>query len=481
MILFIWAIPSYHLFKEMFMKISFQLCRPLLIISLVLTCFNLPGWSINPESEFQILPDSLDGSMMIYDFSAADTSLDLPDSLEVVHVAYVARHGARYLSSAKKVTKLTDILQEQKKEGTLTSKGAEFLLLLDSVNIVSKGRWGALSEVGIQEEVRLGEEMARLFPKLMQKGEVRAKATYVPRVVMTMYQFLHSLAKENRNLNVYTMEGPANDSLLRCFDTFKYYSEYRDSGDWKIVCDDFIKHHISPRPAQMIFGKTAKDADKARSLTMDIYAVLQGLRAMGLEGPTTRFMTEDEYRSCWEASNLERYLRNTFNPLTGGCTGATRMLINDIINDCDRWESPQSPGQPLTAWFGHAETLMPMLSMMGISGCSYYTEDWDSVSAHWRSQDIVPLGANFMLILLRPKDKPQGQLYAAIRLNGKNIFPFSKNIFPFQNASRILPWNVLKGMWKIRCYEISALSYPNVTTQVAPLKTIKNIINQLNY
>lgn len=390
------------------------------------------------RAERPIMPDSLDGSMMVYDFRDTDRSADIPDSLEAVHVAYVARHGARYLSSEKKVSKMREILLKQVDDGTLTDEGASFLATLDVVNDLSKNKWGDLSEVGVQEEVRLGAEMAALFPDLMKRGEVKAKSTYVPRVVMTMYQFLHSLGKRDQGLDISTLAGHANDSLLRCFDAFRDYSEYRDEGMWKEVCDAFIIRHVSPEPALKVFGTSDAVVKEALSLTMDMYGVLQGMRAIGLDGPTDEYMTEEEYRACWEASNLKRYLRNTLNPLSTACAGATSVLIEDIIRDCDRWEN-----HPLTAWFGHAETLMPMLSVMDVPGCAYFSDDWDSVAAHWRSQDVVPLGANFMLILMRPKGNPSGPLYAAVRLNGRNTPPYP-------GASRIIPWRDLKSRWLAR-------------------------------
>lgn len=401
------------------------------------------------RAEYSFLPDSLDGSMMPYDFMTTDSSPNVPDSLEVVHVAYVARHGARYLSSDKKVSSLSDILRPQMTGGTITTDGKDFLSLLDTISEISKSKWGALSDIGIQEEIRLGIEIATMFPELMKEGDVKAKSSYVPRVVMTMYQYLHSLGKEKQRLDISTIAGHSTDSLLRCFEAFRDYSQFRDSGKWKSVYDDFMLRHVSPAPARRVFGTIDLPMEKAQNLTMDMYGVLQGLRAMGLDGPTDRFMTEEEYRECWETSNLERYLRNTVNSLSSSCAGATSMLIEDIIHDCDRWQGHQSPGSPLTAWFGHAETLMPMLSVMDVPGCYYFTDDWDSVASHWLAEDVVPLGANFMIILMKPKSGSD-TVYVSVRLNGHNTPPWP-------GAPAIVTWESLKSHWLNRIAEFSKL------------------------
>lgn len=60
--------------------------------------------------------------------------------------------------------------------------------LLQRVDSVTDGNWGALNATGIYEEQRLGEEMTRIAPDLLAKGEATAVSSYVPRVVMTMYE-----------------------------------------------------------------------------------------------------------------------------------------------------------------------------------------------------------------------------------------------------------------------------------------------------
>lgn len=393
------------------------------------------------SAQHRTLPPNLDGTMMPYDFTREDSSLDIPDSLEVVHVCYVARHGARYISSSKKVTKLTDILEGQSETGSITNTGIEFLSLLKTVSSRTGSRWGALSDVGIMEQQKLASEMAGLFPELLDRGNVQAKSTYVPRVVMTMYEFLHSLAEKKQALDIYTVSGPVNDTILRCFDTDSGYARYRESGEWKKVYDVFVASHVPSRPAKEIFGLKDADDTKAKSLTMDIYSVLQSLQAMGLPAPTDQWMTKEEYRLCWEAANIQRYLRNTLNPLSEPYVYATAPLIKAIIEDADRNTTPKSPSVPLSCWFGHAETLMPMLSVMGIPGCSYFTDNWNSVADHWQSQDVVPLGANFMIILL--KSKTGSDVYAMIRLNGRCVPAIP-------NRPVILPWFTLKSFWESR-------------------------------
>ena len=42
----------------------------------------------------------------------------------------------------------------------------------------------------------------------------------------------------------------------------------------------------------------------------------------------------------------------------------------------------------MTLRFGHAETLMPLLSQLAVPGCRYVTTDWQSVCDYWRDYGV---------------------------------------------------------------------------------------------
>lgn len=135
------------------------------------------------------LPMRYAGTMMPYDFSNVQTAPVWPDSLRPVYLAHVARHGARYITSERKLTYLRKVIGEANDGGTLTDTGRNFSILLDSVSSPSEGRWGALSGVGEMEEVRIAQNLSKLLPTLMNRFKAHSISSYVPRVVMTMYEF----------------------------------------------------------------------------------------------------------------------------------------------------------------------------------------------------------------------------------------------------------------------------------------------------
>ncbi|MDE5791014.1 MAG: histidine phosphatase family protein [Muribaculaceae bacterium] len=396
------------------------------------------------------LPPELDGSMMPYDFSKVDTIPEIPDGLELVHISYVARHGARYLSSPKKIEKIYSVLNEANAERRLSDEGEAFLKYLNAVADSTDGRWGLLSPVGMEEQKRLGSDMARMFPALLNRGKVKEISTFVPRVIMTMYEFNHWLELKHQDLEIYTSSGHQNDSLLYCFDTFSNYRDFRDSGEWKEGYDDYVARHVSPEPARRLFSEFDGKDKKLRDLTMEMYGVMQGNRAAGFQAPTTRWFTVEEYRQCYNASNLKHYLRNTPNPLDPYCASATAMLIKRIISDADQAltsKEPASERNVFSGYFGHAETLLPLFAVMNIPGCYYPMTNYEHLDSEWKLQDITPLGANLTLIFMRDSD---GVAYVYLRHNGQNVPAYP-------GAPDLIKWSDLKAYWLQR---ISSFSRP---------------------
>lgn len=377
--------------------------------------------------------------MMPYDFALEETPA-WPDTLQPFHCIYVARHGARYMTGPKKFDKLEPVLRQQAEAGNLTSDGLALLAMVDSIRTLSNGKWGQLSAVGIREQEILGREMTRMMPSLGHGGAgVLTISSFVPRAMMTMYEFNHAMMLTNDSLDFVAVSGHDYSPLVYFFATDSVYAAYREDGAWKDTVRKFEHSHIPTAPLQRLFRNPVRIKEhKAQDLVMDIYTVLQSRRAMCLSAPTDRFMTAGEYRTCWLAGNLARYLRNCVNPLDGDMVPrAVATLVETIIQDADEASAAAPEACGLNGFFGHAETLMPLLSVLRIPGCHAMTTDAETLATQWRSEDVVPLGANFAIFLFQA---PQGTM-AAVRLNGRNVKPV-----PGQGY--MVKWSELKDYWR---------------------------------
>lgn len=396
------------------------------------------GWD---APKYTPLPPDLDGSMMPYDFKDCTTPSFLPDSLKPVMAIYVARHGARYLSGPKKTEAVMKHLVKARNEGRLSDTGEAFLSLMEQVIATNTDNWGDLSQVGINEEKLLGKHMFRQLPPLHKPdAQVAAISSHVPRVVMTMYQFCHSLVRANDRISTTTDEGLQFNPLVCCFIADTAYANYREKGNWRKVYDDFVASHVPEAPARRLFTSTSLSDSKLRKLTVDMYEVLKGNRAYGLPAPTTRWMSAHEYQACWQADNLKHYLRNSITPLSDLAAKATSPLLSRMIQDADANIANYREGLPyntLNGYFGHCETLLPLLSLIGIPNMPDHI-DLQNLDRYWKIQDLTPLAANLSIILA---EAPSGQIYASMQLNGHTIRPIRGN-------PELLPWPTLKANWQ---------------------------------
>lgn len=398
----------------------------LCLISSLLLFFGVRAAAYSP------LPAELDGSMMPLDTARFSPFPALPDSLKPVFGVYISRHGARYLSGPKKIDNLLNTLTAARQDSLLSDTGKAFLDLLHEIYNANSTNWGQLTPTGIAEQHIMGERIYNILTPLHEATpRVRAVSSFVPRCVMTMYQFNWKLDCCNDSISVATDEGHQFDPLLCCFTADKEYAAYRDNGDWKEVYEDFVNHYISPEPARQLFKTTPLSDEKLRKLTLDMYEVLKANRAAGLPAPSTQWMSENQYRDCWKASNLVHYLRNSITPLSSLAAQATKPLAEAVINDLD------APRGALKAYFGHAETLMPLFSLLRIEGTFALPLDYEQLDEVWKIQEIVPLGANLLILM---SENPLGIRYVSLQLNGHTVIPIP-------GASAVVPWSELKDYW----------------------------------
>lgn len=88
--------------------------------------------------------------------------------------------------------------------------------------------------------------------------------------------------------------------------------------------------------------------------------------------------------------------------------------------------------------FAHAETVLPLVSLMRLPGCSYTGSDLGNLKLHWADFSVVPMAANLQVVLYKG---PSGQHYATVLLN-------EKAVAPIQGDSRtIVPWSELRDYW----------------------------------
>lgn len=363
---------------------------------------------------------------------------EYPDSLTPVFLNHVGRHGARFLSSPKTSVDLARKLQSADSAGVLSPLGKELLGLVKRVIEVSHNRWGALDSLGMAEQRGIASRMFRAYPGLFAEGKVYALSSYAPRCVMSMYEFTHQLDRLNNNVEIYTSAGRQNSPLMRPFDVVKDYIEWAGSKQWEAPYNMFFETSAPAGPARrLVTDSGALDNHAAQELSWNEYKVLAGLPAMGIPVDYSKYFTKEEMNALWACENLGHYLRRTATTLSVEPALIASDLLLNLINSTDAAIDGRGTSD-VELRFGHAETLMPLLSLMRLKGCYYMTNYFDTVALHWRDFDVVPMAANLQMVLFKTG---AGKYYVRFDLNERPLplLPGSDVVYlPWKQAREYL-------------------------------------------
>lgn len=398
--------------------------------------------AINPTST-NYSADQCQGSAMPY--PAVDPVLTaFPDSLSPVMINHVGRHGARYASSAKRSNKLKTFLLKADSAKTITPDGKKLLSLVDYVIAISDRKWGALDSLGMAEQRGIASRMYLRYPGIFTQGKVAALSSYAPRCIMSMYSFTHQLARLNNKVKIYTNSGRQNSPLVRPFDLDQDYIDYRKTEPYESVYRSYLTENVPVAPVTRVLGeKFDISKDEAIDLSQTMYGFLSGMSAIGLSNELPSYFTPEEYNKLWACNNLGQYLERTANTVSTVPADITTDLLINLITTTDDVISGKS-NEYVQLRFGHAETLMPLLSLMHLKGCYYLTNYFDSVGLHWRNFHVVPMASNLQLVIFKSKS---GRYYVRAELNEvpTPLIPGNENIY--------VEWGVAKDYLQ-RCLPI---------------------------
>lgn len=385
------------------------------------------------------------GSLMPY--PAEVNPAVYPDSLTPVYINHVGRHGARYPASSANCHKLARYLSRADSLGTITPAGRRLMRLNDAVMAQSEGRWGALDSLGMAEQRAIATRMFYNFGEVFSTASggavVSAISSYSPRCMMSMFSFLHQLDRMDNRINFITSTGRVNSPLMRPFDTDADYLKFRADYVWRPAYEEHLRSTCPSAPARKLLGERfafgARDEEQDFSLTA--YYVVAGCAAMGMEADASDFFSREEYNALWSCFNLRQYLQRTASTVSAVPAEIASDLLLDIISTTDAFVEGRADAAA-NLRFGHAETLMPLLSLMRLKGCYYMTNYFDTVGLHWRDFDVVPMAANLQMILF--KAKTSGRYYLRVDLNEQPV--------PLQpgSSSVYVPWSEAR-LYLTRC------------------------------
>lgn len=366
-------------------------------------------FSVNAE---KLTAEQCDGSLAPY--PVPTQNYEYPDSLKPVFINHIGRHGSRYPAGSTTSYLLQSYLNQADTLGTITPLGKKFLGVVNEVIRRSDGRWGHLDSLGMAEHRGIASRMFANYPMLLQKGKVEAISSYSQRVVMSMYSFTHQLALMSKNIEISTKFGKCCSPLMRFFEVDTAYINYHRNGAWKKAYREFYAENSSPEPMRRLLGvKFPASDDVLRDLSLNEYYLIAGMRAMEMDFDYTPYMSLDELNKMWSLFNFRQYLQRAASTVSNTPIKAALPLLNDVITTADAVLTGKLDIQAKLR-FGHAETMIPLLSLMTLDGCYYLTHYYDTVADNWRDGYVSPMATNLQLVYYT---SPSGTIYVRGDLN----------------------------------------------------------------
>ncbi len=408
------------------------------IYAFILTLFGCLFSSLASGYSFQ----ECEGSLTPY--PEIVSRAEYPDSLVPVFISHIGRHGSRYPASDTHCITLKKALQRARQLGTITPEGERLEKITDEIIRLSSGQWGALDSLGKAEQRGIGLRTFQNYrPLFSSGGTIVGISSHSPRSIESMENFVAGMERGGSELEFKLSSGKEYNQLVRPFDVDDRYLKFRKDKIWEPPYEEYFTLAAPSDPIKRVLGENYpfKNEAEARDLSIIEYYVLAGCSAMSMPNPMNDFFSLEEVNSLWSCFNLRQYLQRTATAVSAIPAEIATPLVKSVVDSTDDFIHGKNPGVVGMLYFGHGETVLPLVSLLRLPGCWYITEDYATVKNHWRDFEIIPMAANVQLILFK---STTGKYYARIELNEKPVD------LPVNGFSDIYPWEVIRNYMLMR-------------------------------
>ena len=330
-----------------------------------------------------------------------------PEGYEPFFINHYGRHGSRWLINGNKYTRPIDWLEKGLRDGKLTRRGEEVLMILREVHEASQGRLGELSDLGHEQHQGIARRMYQNFPQVFQDGApVVARSTVVIRCILSMQNEVDVLASLNPRLKITT---DASESTM-------YYMNYSDSvvKPLRAAMSPTLKKYrekwVNPKGmlkklfTDQRWVKENISDDEARSGMIALFDVVGNMQSHRLFENVNLYdlFSADDIYSVWRYNNAYWYITSGETPLTQCRVDYMEAnLLRNFIEDADRAITSENPAPGASLRFGHESVVLPLCCLMGLNGADYRTTDLETLDQHWQTYKFFPMAANIQFVYFR--------------------------------------------------------------------------------
>uniref|UniRef100_UPI0037E72345 multiple inositol polyphosphate phosphatase 1-like n=1 Tax=Semicossyphus pulcher TaxID=241346 RepID=UPI0037E72345 len=370
---------------------------------------------------------------LIEDILAVNRSILQPPSAQCreIHMTAIIRHGTRYptVKNVKKMQKLSDLVKSSAsgKESWLREIQTQWTMWY------TEDMDGRLVQKGVKDHKHLAVRLSKLFPSLLSEEKLRGGfikfiTSSKHRCVNSTLSFIAGLT-ELWTITDKEFDHVENNALMRFFDLCTRFVEEVDNNPSALSELDKFKYGPEMRRVEQ------KIADRLRvpynTITDDMaeaafYLCAYEFAIKTVNSPWCQLFDEVDAQVMEYANDLKQYWKRGYGHDIN--SKASCILFHDVFSRLDRAVSENRSGlqvtEAVTIQVGHAETLLPLLTLLGFSkdseiltSTNYATQSQRS----FRTSHTLPYAANLLLVLY---DCGDGDLRLQPLLNEKPVtFP----------------------------------------------------------
>uniref|UniRef100_A0A1A7Y8J1 Multiple inositol polyphosphate phosphatase 1 n=1 Tax=Iconisemion striatum TaxID=60296 RepID=A0A1A7Y8J1_9TELE len=348
------------------------------------------------------------------------------ESCSPVHLTAVIRHGSRF-PTAKNIRRIHKLSEMIRKEASKSSEGTVgWLRELRS----SWEPWyteemdGQLVVKGRDDLRFLARRLATLFPSLLseenvRKGKIRFVSSSKHRCVNSMEAFQDGLYQHwSRQDSPPEYRHEVDDVLMRFFDRCRGYVEGVENNRTAMMEVEKFKHGeemeaLRRRTAEKLglpFHRLTPDLVEAA-----FFLCTYELSIKSLHSPWCFLFDESDAKVLEYKSDLKNFWKRSYGHVINSLSSCP--LFHHIFRTLDKAGRPRrstdAAPEPASILVGHAETLLPLVSLLGL-----YKDQTPPTANNYHSQHgrtfrtsrIVPYAANLLFVLYDCQRGPRLQL-----------------------------------------------------------------------
>lgn len=382
-----------------------------------------------------------------------------PKGYMPVFINHVGRHGARHLTKDVSSSFIYQVLLMADSADGLTAAGELLKEKILRLEKVEKQLFKSISSRGKTEQEGIAHRMysnnGNVFRQ--QKPLLHIAYTKEIRTLQTSDAFLGEL---KRSVNDPVIIKQLNDTTLRFYDMSPAYDAYKENGNWIPYLQQLktsVKYsevaiQVSKQFFTPVYFKNLTAEEQLKLIT-DLYGFVTIFYSIQQEVKDAGYQLTEvdmkDFFTCPQLSVLDRIdnAEDFFGKGPGLNADGIQVIIAlpllaDFINTTDDYI--KTKGVTAQLRFGHAETISPYATLLGLISASNPTKNPQQIDRLWNAEKVIPLSSNIQWILYQKKGS--GHYLIKFLLNEKEVAVKGLPVktFPYYNWADVRSFYIKK-------------------------------------